>query len=145
MKKTYDYEAKIQASTIGKGGAYVVFPYDLKKEFAKGRVKVIATFDGVEYSSSVVNMGLKNDDGTIFYIIGITKAIQKQIAKGIGDYVSVTITSNQDGQMPSFSIRAPVKAAAIMLQYSYQRCFIVCSQRARAKGGKSYVQAKNHQ
>lgn len=68
-KKTYEYEAIIQASTIGKGGAYVVFPHDVKKEFAKGRVKVIATFDGVEYSGSVVNMGLKDDDGTICHIV----------------------------------------------------------------------------
>ena len=28
----------IQQSTIGKGGAYVPFPYDVREEFGKGRV-----------------------------------------------------------------------------------------------------------
>jgi hypothetical protein len=29
-------------------GAYVEVPFDVKKEFGKGRVPVTATFDGVE-------------------------------------------------------------------------------------------------
>jgi len=33
----------------GIDGAYVEFPYDIKKEFGKGRVKVRATFDGDAY------------------------------------------------------------------------------------------------
>ena len=37
------------------GGAYILFPYDVEKEFGtKGRVPVKATFDGVEYSGSLV-------------------------------------------------------------------------------------------
>ena len=28
------------------GGAYVIFPWDIRKEFGKGRVKVNASFDG---------------------------------------------------------------------------------------------------
>ena len=38
------------------GGAYVIFPWDIRREFGKGRVKVHATFDGVPYDGSVVNM-----------------------------------------------------------------------------------------
>ena len=45
-------------------------PYDIKKEFGKGRVKVRATFDGIVYDGSIVNMGIKNDDGSVCYIIG---------------------------------------------------------------------------
>jgi len=66
--KTYKYDAEIQASVMGKGGAYVVFPYDIRSEFRKGRVKVHATFDGEKYDGSIVNMGVKNEDGSVCYI-----------------------------------------------------------------------------
>ena len=36
----------------------MAFPWDIRKEFGKGRVKVHATFDGVPYDGSVVNMGV---------------------------------------------------------------------------------------
>ncbi|NLW52905.1 MAG: DUF1905 domain-containing protein [Tissierellia bacterium] len=88
--KIYDYEALIH-EVPEKGGAYVVFPYDVREEFGKGRVKVHATFDGHPYDGSVVNMGLKNEDGSICYIIGIRKDIRKSIGKEPGDLVRVTI------------------------------------------------------
>lgn len=74
------------------GGAYVRFPYDIRKEFGKGRVKVHATFDCTPYEGSIVNMGVKNSDGSICYIIGIRKDIRKKIGKQIGDKVTVTCT-----------------------------------------------------
>ena len=43
--KEYKFDSKIYASEVGKGGAYVIFPYDVREEFGKGRVKVHATFD----------------------------------------------------------------------------------------------------
>ena len=49
MRKTYSFESKISASEVGKGGAYIVFPYDIREEFGAGRVKVQATFDNVPY------------------------------------------------------------------------------------------------
>lgn len=67
------------------------FPYDIRAEFGKGRVKVLATFDGVPYEGNLVNMGVKKGDGTICYIIGIRKDIRQKIGKGIGDQVDVTI------------------------------------------------------
>ena len=72
--------------------AYVVVPIDIRKEYGVGRLKVEATFDGVPYSGSVVNMGVKNADGNICYIIGITKAIRQKIGKTFGDSVEVAIT-----------------------------------------------------
>ena len=87
----YEYDAVIKESEIGKGGAYVEFPYDIRKEFGKGRVKVHATFDGEPYDGSVVNMGRKNPDGSICYIIGILKDIRKKIGKQPGDTVRVII------------------------------------------------------
>lgn len=88
MKK-YEFEAVIEAAN--RGGAYVRFPYDIKEEFGKGRVKVHATFDGIDYDGSIVNMGVKNPDGSICYIIGILKEIRKTLGKDVGDKVLVTI------------------------------------------------------
>lgn len=79
--KTYEYETVI-CEADGKGGAYVAFPYDVREEFGRGREKVHVTFDGVSYDGSVVNMGVKNADGSICYIIGIKKEIRKRL--GIG-------------------------------------------------------------
>lgn len=93
-KRTYEYEAVIQ-SVPDKGGAYVEFPYDIRKEFGKGRVKVLATFDGASYEGSVVNMGVKNRDGSICYIIGIRKDIREKIGKQPGDTVKVTIQERE--------------------------------------------------
>jgi hypothetical protein len=72
-------------------GAYVVFPYDLKAMFGKGRVKVHATFDGVPYEGSIVNMGTKREDGSVAYIVGLRKDIRLKIGKQVGDTVHVTI------------------------------------------------------
>ena len=71
--------------------AYVVVPIDIRREYGKGRLKVEATFDGVPYSGSVVNMGVKDAEGNICYIIGITKAIRQQIGKSFGYTVDVTL------------------------------------------------------
>ena len=81
------------------GGAYIVFPWDIRKEFGKGRVKVHATFDGIPYDGSVVNMGVKNEDGEICYVIGVLKAIGKQLGKKDGDSVHVVITERQREEM----------------------------------------------
>lgn len=90
----YEFDAVIQ-KVEDIDGAYVVFPYDLKKEFGKGRLKVRATFDAVPYDGSVVNMGRKNPDGSICYLIGIRKDIRSQINKQPGDTVHVTIQERE--------------------------------------------------
>ena len=90
-EKVYEYDAIIQRSEIGKGGAYVAFPYDVRAEFGKGRVKVHATFDGEPYDGSIVNMGVKNADGSVCNILGILKDIRTKIKKQPGDTVRVTI------------------------------------------------------
>ena len=57
-EKIYKFDAVIQ-QVEGNNGAYICFPYDIRKEFGRGRVKVQATFDGVVYQGSIVNMGVK--------------------------------------------------------------------------------------
>lgn len=86
----YEYDAVLHEMEDN-GGAYVVFPWDLRKEFGKGRMKVHALFDGISYEGSVVNMGLKNEDGSICYIIGVLKSIRKQLNKRDGDTIHVVI------------------------------------------------------
>ena len=88
--KVYEYDTIIQ-KVPDQDGAYVVFPYDVREEFNKGRVKVHATFDGEPYDGSVVNMGVKNADGSVCYIIGIRKDIRAKIGKQPGDMVRVTV------------------------------------------------------
>lgn len=93
-KSVYENESEIY-SADGKGGAYVTFPYDIRKEFGRGRVKVHATFDGEPYDGSIVNMGVKHEDGSICYIIGIKKEIRTRIKKQPGDTVKVTVRERE--------------------------------------------------
>lgn len=92
--KVYEYESLIY-SAGETGGAYVVFPYDIRKEFGRGRVKVHATFDGENYDGSIVNMGVKNEDGSICYIIGVRKEIRLRIGKQPGDTIRVTVRERE--------------------------------------------------
>ncbi len=65
------------------------FPYNIRDEFGKGKIKVHVTFDGIPYEGSIVNMGVKNEDGSTCYIIGVRKDIRVKIEKGYGDNVEV--------------------------------------------------------
>ena len=59
--------------------------------FGKGRVRVHAEFDSVGYNGSIVNMGIKKPDGSVCYIIGVTKAIRTALGKHDGDTIRVVI------------------------------------------------------
>jgi hypothetical protein len=93
-EKIYEFESLIY-SAGDTGGAYVIFPYDIRKEFGRGRVKVHAAFDGEPYDGSIVNMGVKNEDGSICYILGLRKDIRAKIGKQPGDQVRVTVTERE--------------------------------------------------
>ena len=54
-----------------------------------------ATFDGVGYERSIVNMGIKHDDGSICYILGLRKDIRAKIGKQPGDSVKVTVKERE--------------------------------------------------
>ena len=91
---TYRFDAVIQKNPE-MDAAYIIFPYDIREAFGKGRVKVRAAFDGEPYDGSIVNMGVKDMDGKVCYIIGVTKAIRKAIGKSFGDTVAVTIRERE--------------------------------------------------
>lgn len=82
--KIYEFEAVIQ-KVPDIDGAYVEFPYDVRSEFGKGRVKVHASFDGEPYDGSLVRMG------TPGHILGIRKEIRAKITKQPGDTVRVIL------------------------------------------------------
>ena len=85
--KNYEYDAIIHENADG--GAYVIFPWDIRQEFGKGRIRVHAEFDGIPYDGSVVNMGVRNEDGSVCYIIGVLKAIRIRLGKKDGDLLHV--------------------------------------------------------
>lgn len=95
-EKIYQFNSLIYSSEVGKGGAYIIFPYDIREEFGKGRVKVQVDFEGIPYEGSIVNMGVKDRDGNICYIIGIKKDIRNRLNKEIGDTVSVKVQERKD-------------------------------------------------
>lgn len=53
--RIYEFEAVIK-KVPDIDGAYIEFPFDVREEFGKGRVKVHATFDGEPYDGSLVRM-----------------------------------------------------------------------------------------
>lgn len=83
--------------------AYVEPPFDVKEVFGSKRVKVKATFDGVEYRGSVVNMG-----GC--YMLGLTQEIRGKIRKSFGDEVFVTLEKDEEER----SVEIPEDFASAM-------------------------------
>ena len=88
--KQFEYDA-ILHEMPDDGGAYVIFPWDIRRDYGKGRMKVHAVFDSIPYDGSIVNMGLKNEDGTVCYIIGVLKSIRARLNKHSGDTIHVVI------------------------------------------------------
>lgn len=86
--KVYEFDAVIQ-KVPDIDGAYIDFPFDVKQEFGKGRVKVYATFDGHPYEGSLVRMKTPN------HIIGIRKDIRQAIEKQAGDTIHVVIRERE--------------------------------------------------
>ena len=86
--KKYKFTAEIHSG--GGGGAYVLFPYDIEKEFAtKGRVPVRATLDGVPETTSLMKYGSPQ------HMMGVAKAIRESIGKGPGDTIEVVLWKDE--------------------------------------------------
>lgn len=89
-QRIYEFDAVLH-EVPDKGGAYIAFPWDIRREFGAGRAKVHAEFDGIPYDGSIVNMGVKDADGNAVYIIGVLKRIRQALGKREGDAVHVVI------------------------------------------------------
>lgn len=83
-RRWYGFDAEI-IKVEGIDGAYIEIPFDVKKEFGKGRAAVAARFDGVSYNGSLVRMK------TPCHILGLRKDIRAQIGKQPGDTVHVEL------------------------------------------------------
>lgn len=86
--KIYEFDA-VLLKVEGVDGAYIEFPYDVRKEFGKGRVKVHATFEGESYDGSLVRMK------TPCHILGVRKDIRAKINKQCGEIIHVTIKERE--------------------------------------------------
>jgi len=85
MKQKFITEIKKRE---GLDGAYVEIPFDVETAFGARRVKVKATFDGVEYQGSIVRM-----NGV--FLLGLTQAIRSKIGKRPGDLVNVEVEKDE--------------------------------------------------
>lgn len=74
----------------GKDASYIKIPFNVEEKYNAKRVKVKATFDGIEYKGSIVKM--RGD----CHILGITKAIRKSLNKTFGDIIDVTIEEDKE-------------------------------------------------
>ncbi|HSP47615.1 MAG TPA: YdeI/OmpD-associated family protein [Clostridiaceae bacterium] len=83
-----EFKAIIQQHE-GLNAGYVEPPFDVQEVFGAKRVKVRATFDGVEYQGSVVSMG-----GC--YMLGMTREIREKIGKDFGEEVFVTLEKDEE-------------------------------------------------
>ena len=90
MCNKFEYDEIIH-ETPDNGGAYVIFPWDIREVFGKGRIKVHAEFDGIPYDGSIVNMGIKDSQGNVRYIIGVLKSVREKLKKGDGDSIHIVI------------------------------------------------------
>lgn len=84
-EKKYEFDAVLNKHPKI-NAAFIEFPYDVKKEFGKGRVKVKAWLDGYMYQGSLVKMGGK------CHWLGITQEVRKAIGKDPDDLVHVILT-----------------------------------------------------
>ena len=76
--KEYRFKATIHAA--GGSGAYVLFPYDTQEEFStRAKIPVMASFDGVPYTGSLVKYGHPQ------HMLPVLKNIREKIGKGPGD------------------------------------------------------------
>lgn len=94
--KRYKFKATVEEAD--RGGAFILFPYDVEKEFGvKGKVLVKAAFNGVPYSGSLIKHGHPQ------HMLGILKSIRNQIGANIGDQVEVEIWKDETAR----TIEAP--------------------------------------
>jgi len=89
VKQELQFEAEIKANPGTSGGTFIEFPFDTEKVFGRGgRIKVLCSFDGIEYRGSLVRMG------TLCHIIGLRKDIMAALGKKPGERVQVRISED---------------------------------------------------
>lgn len=87
--KKFEFDAIVRKHESINAG-FIEFPFDVKKEFGKSRVKVKAYLDGHLYRGSLVKMGGK------CHWLGIPQEVRNAIAKNPGDQVHVVLTEDAE-------------------------------------------------
>jgi len=101
--KEYRFKATIHAASGN--GAYVLFPYDTQEEFStRAKIPVMASFDGVPYTGSLVKYGHPQ------HMLPVLKNIREKIGKGPGDTVKVLLQRDDSVR----TIEVPNEFAALM-------------------------------
>jgi hypothetical protein len=86
--KKYKFKAEIYSGDSG--GAYVLFPYDVEKEFGtKGRVPVRATLDGIPETTSLMKYGSPQ------HMLVVLKAVREKTGKAPGDTIEVVLWKDE--------------------------------------------------
>jgi hypothetical protein len=133
MKK-YRFTAKIEPGPGG--GAFVVFPYDVEKEFgAKDRVPVKATFDGVPYAGSLMRCGAQQ------HMLGILKSIRQQTGKQLGDRIEVAIWKDEQER----TVEVPAALATLMKKHGVREFFDSLSYTNRKEYCRWITEAKKEE
>jgi hypothetical protein len=125
--KRFEFDAIIQGQKENDAG-YIEFPYDVKQVFeGKGRVKIKAYFDGIEYRGSLVKMG-----GPCHFV-GIRKDIQKLLGKKPGDNVHMVIEEDLEER----TVEVPQDLQELLKKDSVAQTFF---QKLSFSHQKEYVQ-----
>jgi hypothetical protein len=119
--KQYKFKATIQ-SIIG-GGAGVVFPYDVEREFGtRAIIPVKSTLDGVPYTGSLSKCGPDS------HMLGVLKSIREQIGKGPGDTIEVVLWKDEQvrtvdvpGDLKSLLKKEGLLASFEKLSYTHRK------------------------
>ena len=115
MGKQIKFTATILAASVGGGGAYVLFPYDVEETFGtKGRVPVTATIDGEPYRGSLVKYGQPQ------HMFPVLKGIREKIGKNIGDTIEVIMehdTKEREIDAPA-DLKKAIKASKLDKDFS---------------------------
>lgn len=82
---SFKFIAKLE-KVSGQDATFIRIPVNVQDAFGKIRVKVKATFDGVEYRGTIAVM-----DKRIGPVLGVRKDIRQKINKGPGDKINVTL------------------------------------------------------
>ena len=86
--KKYKFTAEIHSGRGG--GAYVLFPYDVEKEFGtNGRVPVQAMLDGVPETTSLIKYGSPR------HMLVVLKAVREKTGKAPGDTIEVVLWKDE--------------------------------------------------
>ncbi|WP_280266851.1 YdeI/OmpD-associated family protein [Nocardia wallacei] len=124
------FEATIESARGG--GAYVPVPAEVVSALGGGgRIPVRATFDGVDYTGSIVSMG----EGPC---IGLLKSIRAAVGKEPGDTVTVTLERDTAER----TVAVPDDLAAALAEAGLRESFDGQSYSRRREQARSVTDAK---